>query len=105
MAKKGALMVKLNKNGQEFYVVGTHLNAAGSDDYRICQLKQLKTELLVSITHTISFISSLFASIAMPSAVLYVHFLSKLYISIWLVFFSLLMIVQFVAAMIIPPLL
>ncbi|HMY43293.1 MAG TPA: sphingomyelin phosphodiesterase [Chitinophagales bacterium] len=46
MAKKGALMVKLNKNGQEFYVVGTHLNAAGSDDYRICQLKQLKTELL-----------------------------------------------------------
>jgi endonuclease/exonuclease/phosphatase family metal-dependent hydrolase len=46
MAKKGALMVKLNKNGQEFYIVGTHLNAAGSDDFRIRQLNQLKAELL-----------------------------------------------------------
>nr|DAT55364.1 MAG TPA: hypothetical protein [Microviridae sp.] len=50
--------------------------------------------------HTSSFISSLFNSVAMPIAVLYVHFDSKLKITIWLVALFLLMIVQFVAAII-----
>jgi len=46
MARKGALMVEVNKNGQKFEVIGTHLNAGGSLDLRASQLRQVKNELI-----------------------------------------------------------
>ena len=46
MARKGALMIKMEKNEQPFYIIGTHLDDAGTLDIRISQLKQVKSELI-----------------------------------------------------------
>lgn len=46
MARKGALMVQVNKNGQIFEVIGTHLNAGGSLDLKASQMRQIKEELI-----------------------------------------------------------
>ncbi|MCO5249754.1 MAG: sphingomyelin phosphodiesterase [Chitinophagales bacterium] len=46
MARKGALMVEINKDGQKFQVIGTHLNSGGTLQLRTGQLKQIKEELV-----------------------------------------------------------
>lgn len=46
MARKGALMVQMTKNGQKFNVIGTHLNSLGSLELRLDQLRQIKNELI-----------------------------------------------------------
>lgn len=46
MARKGALMVSVNKNGQTFHIIGTHLNAGGSLDTRSSQVRQIREELI-----------------------------------------------------------
>ncbi|HUH73388.1 MAG TPA: sphingomyelin phosphodiesterase [Chitinophagales bacterium] len=46
MARKGALMVEVNKNGQIFEVIGTHLNAGGTLDIKASQIRQIKEELI-----------------------------------------------------------
>lgn len=46
MARKGALMVEINKNGQKFEVIGTHLNAGGSLELKASQIRQIKDELI-----------------------------------------------------------
>ncbi len=46
MARKGALMVEVNKNGQIFQVIGTHLNAGGTLDLKASQIRQIKDELI-----------------------------------------------------------
>ena len=46
MARKGALMVEVNKNGQKFQIIGTHLNSGGSLELRTHQLKQIKEDLV-----------------------------------------------------------
>ncbi|HZH68778.1 MAG TPA: sphingomyelin phosphodiesterase [Chitinophagales bacterium] len=46
MARKGALMVQVNKNGQKFNVIGTHMNSKGSLALRLDQLRQIKDELI-----------------------------------------------------------
>lgn len=46
MARKGALMIEMDKDGQKFHVVGTHLNAGGSLDVRASQVRQIKNELI-----------------------------------------------------------
>lgn len=46
MARKGALMVEVNKNGQIFEVIGTHLNAGGSLELKASQIRQIKDELI-----------------------------------------------------------
>ena len=46
MARKGALMIEGEKNGQSFQVVGTHLNAGGPIKVRHSQVKQIRAELL-----------------------------------------------------------
>lgn len=46
MARKGALMVEIDKDGQKFHIVGTHLNAGGSLDVRTSQVRQIKDELI-----------------------------------------------------------
>ncbi|MCZ2393180.1 MAG: sphingomyelin phosphodiesterase [Chitinophagales bacterium] len=51
MANKGALMVEVNKNGQAFQIIGTHLNSGGTLELRTSQLKQIQDEL-VKAHHT-----------------------------------------------------
>lgn len=46
MARKGALMVELQKGNQTFHIVGTHLNAGGSLEVRASQIRQIKDELI-----------------------------------------------------------
>lgn len=46
MARKGALMVEIQKGDQKFHIVGTHLNAGGSLEVRASQIRQIKDELL-----------------------------------------------------------
>lgn len=46
MARKGALMVEVDKNGQKFQIVGTHLNAGGSLALRSSQVRQIREDLL-----------------------------------------------------------
>ncbi|MCO5230601.1 MAG: sphingomyelin phosphodiesterase [Chitinophagales bacterium] len=46
MANKGALMVEVNKNGQPFQIIGTHLNSGGTLDLRASQLQQIQDELV-----------------------------------------------------------
>jgi endonuclease/exonuclease/phosphatase family metal-dependent hydrolase len=46
MARKGALMVQGEKNGQAFQIIGTHLNAGGPIEVRHSQVTQIKEELL-----------------------------------------------------------
>lgn len=46
MARKGALMVEGEKNGQKFQVIGTHLNAGGPIAVRHSQVTQIREELL-----------------------------------------------------------
>lgn len=51
MARKGALMIEMDKDGQKFHIVGTHLNAGGSLDIRASQVRQIKNEL-IDVYHT-----------------------------------------------------
>lgn len=46
MARKGALMVKMKKDRQDFYIIATHMDDAGTLDGRITQLKQIKSQLI-----------------------------------------------------------
>lgn len=46
MARKGALMIEGEKNGQKFQVIGTHLNAGGPIEVRHSQVTQIREELL-----------------------------------------------------------
>ncbi len=46
MARKGALMIELEKNGQVFQVIGTHLNAGGPMEVRMSQVEAIQNELL-----------------------------------------------------------
>lgn len=46
MARKGALMIEMEKDGQRFHIVGTHLNAGGSLELRASQIRQIKDELI-----------------------------------------------------------
>jgi endonuclease/exonuclease/phosphatase family metal-dependent hydrolase len=46
MARKGALMIEAEKNGQTFQVIGTHLNAGGPIEVRHSQVTQIREELL-----------------------------------------------------------
>lgn len=45
MARKGALMVEVNKHGQHFQVIGTHLNTINFD-VKASQLLQIKKDLV-----------------------------------------------------------
>lgn len=42
MARKGALMVEMNKEGKKFHFVGTHLNAGGPIEVRKSQVEQIR---------------------------------------------------------------
>ncbi|MEZ5024814.1 MAG: hypothetical protein R2728_16440 [Chitinophagales bacterium] len=42
MARKGALMIEGEKNGQKFQVIGTHLNAGGPIEVRHSQVTQIR---------------------------------------------------------------
>lgn len=42
MARKGALMVEMEKNGKKYHFVGTHLNAGGPIEVRRSQVVQIK---------------------------------------------------------------
>jgi len=46
LARKGALMVEVDKNGQLFQIIGTHLNAGGPLDLRAGQLRQIRQDLI-----------------------------------------------------------
>lgn len=46
MSRKGALMVRVDKNGQKFDVIGTHMNNMGPLQVRYAQLIQIKEELI-----------------------------------------------------------
>ncbi len=46
MARKGALMVQGEKDGQRFQVIGTHLNAGGPFFVKLSQVKQIREELM-----------------------------------------------------------
>lgn len=46
MARKGALMVEGEKDGQRFQIVGTHLNAGGPAEVRLSQVAAIQEELL-----------------------------------------------------------
>jgi phospholipase C len=46
MARKGAVMVEVNKNGQPFHLIGTHLNSGGSLDVRSSQVRAIKEKLI-----------------------------------------------------------
>lgn len=46
MARKGAVMVEVEKNGQAFQIIGTHLNAGGPLDVRASQLRQIRDKLI-----------------------------------------------------------
>lgn len=47
MARKGAVMVEVEKDGQPFQIVGTHLNAGGPLEVRASQLRQIRDELII----------------------------------------------------------
>jgi len=47
MARKGALMVEGEKNGQPFQVIGTHLNAGGPAAVRLSQVRAIRDELML----------------------------------------------------------
>ena len=46
MARKGAAMVRVVKNGQPFEIIGTHLNSGGPLDVRASQVRQIREELI-----------------------------------------------------------
>ena len=46
LARKGALMVQVEKAGQKFQIIGTHLNDMGPIKMRLSQLKQIRDDLL-----------------------------------------------------------
>lgn len=46
MARKGAAMVRVEKNNQPFHIVGTHLNAGGTLDLRSSQVRQIREDLI-----------------------------------------------------------
>jgi endonuclease/exonuclease/phosphatase family metal-dependent hydrolase len=46
MARKGALMIEVVKNGQAFQIIGTHLNAGGSLETRTSQVRAIKDALI-----------------------------------------------------------
>lgn len=52
MARKGALMVQIDKNGQKFDIIGTHMNNLGRLELRLHQLKQIKEELIDEYNQT-----------------------------------------------------
>ncbi len=43
IANKGVLLMEGNWQGQTFQILGTHLQASGSDELRLDQMKQIKT--------------------------------------------------------------
>ncbi|MEZ4879949.1 MAG: sphingomyelin phosphodiesterase [Chitinophagales bacterium] len=43
LARKGALMVEVNKNDKLYHIIGTHLNAGGSDETKMSQVDQIAT--------------------------------------------------------------
>lgn len=45
-ARKGAMLAEIEFSGKPFQVLGTHLQAFGTDDILISQYSQMKTELL-----------------------------------------------------------
>lgn len=47
MARKGALMVEGEKNGQAFQIIGTHLNAGGPPEVRLSQVRAIRDELIL----------------------------------------------------------
>jgi len=47
MARKGALMIEGEKNGQPFQVIGTHLNAGGTPEVRLNQVRAIRDELML----------------------------------------------------------
>lgn len=47
MARKGAVMVEVEKEGQAFQIIGTHLNAGGPLEVRTSQLRQIRDELII----------------------------------------------------------
>jgi len=47
MARKGALMIEGEKDGQVFQVIGTHLNAGGTSELRLSQVRAIHDELML----------------------------------------------------------
>ena len=47
MARKGALMIEGEKNGQPFQIIGTHLNAGGPPEVRLSQVRAIRDELIL----------------------------------------------------------
>ncbi len=43
VAKKGVLLVEANVNGKIIQLLGTHMNAAGGEDVKVKQLKQIRS--------------------------------------------------------------
>ena len=46
MARKGALMIEGEKDGQTFQIIGTHLNAGGTPELRLSQVRAIRNELM-----------------------------------------------------------
>jgi len=47
MARKGALMIEGEKNGQSFQIIGTHLNSGGPPEVRLSQVRAIRDELML----------------------------------------------------------
>ncbi len=47
MARKGALMIEGEKNGQAFQIIGTHLNSGGTPELRLSQVRAIWDELML----------------------------------------------------------
>ena len=47
MARKGALMIEGEKDGQTFQIIGTHLNAGGKPTLRLSQVRAIRDELML----------------------------------------------------------